>query len=180
MVSANSPAQDGLQLIRGSSAVEQPAVNRLVVGSNPTRGAIFFNHLANTTEHAKRAGVPLGFQTCSIRRAQPCRCRGDGTVGFGASRHLIISCHLHTEGHCRDRVRTRWHVSRRLVATMSRQCRIAAPTQSPQCLVPATEAVRAKCGATSGTSANRRAEVQPWRNNTAVWTPSRPCPIEGS
>ena len=26
-------------LIRGSSVVEQPAVNRLVVGSNPTRGA---------------------------------------------------------------------------------------------------------------------------------------------
>ncbi len=26
--------------IRGSSVVEQPAVNRLVVGSNPTRGAI--------------------------------------------------------------------------------------------------------------------------------------------
>ena len=28
-----------VQLFRGSSAVEQPAVNRLVVGSNPTRGA---------------------------------------------------------------------------------------------------------------------------------------------
>jgi hypothetical protein len=27
-------------LFRGSSVVEQPAVNRLVVGSNPTRGAI--------------------------------------------------------------------------------------------------------------------------------------------
>src|SRR5262245_40287444 len=31
-----------VRLFRGSSAVEQPAVNRLVVGSNPTRGA---NHL---------------------------------------------------------------------------------------------------------------------------------------
>ena len=33
----------GLQrfLFRDSSAVEQPAVNRLVVGSNPTRGATF-------------------------------------------------------------------------------------------------------------------------------------------
>ena len=29
-----------LVTIRGSSVVEQPAVNRLVVGSNPTRGAI--------------------------------------------------------------------------------------------------------------------------------------------
>jgi hypothetical protein len=28
-------------VFRGSSAVEQPAVNRLVVGSNPTRGANF-------------------------------------------------------------------------------------------------------------------------------------------
>lgn len=37
--SRSNSKQDGL--IRGSSAVEQPAVNRLVVGSNPTRGAIF-------------------------------------------------------------------------------------------------------------------------------------------
>ena len=29
----------GNTAFRGSSAVEQPAVNRLVVGSNPTRGA---------------------------------------------------------------------------------------------------------------------------------------------
>src|SRR5262249_22645898 len=28
-------------LFRGSSVVEQPAVNRLVVGPNPTRGAIY-------------------------------------------------------------------------------------------------------------------------------------------
>ena len=33
-------ALDTARLFRGSSAVEQPAVNRLVVGSNPTRGAI--------------------------------------------------------------------------------------------------------------------------------------------
>jgi hypothetical protein len=32
-------ALDDELLIRGSSVVEQPAVNRLVVGSNPTRGA---------------------------------------------------------------------------------------------------------------------------------------------
>jgi hypothetical protein len=30
----------------GSSAVEQPAVNRLVAGSNPARGAKFFKRLA--------------------------------------------------------------------------------------------------------------------------------------
>ena len=35
---ARSPPSQRLFL--GSSAVEQPAVNRLVVGSNPTRGAI--------------------------------------------------------------------------------------------------------------------------------------------
>jgi hypothetical protein len=35
-----APPRDGVRLFRGSSAVEQPAVNRLVVGSNPTRGAI--------------------------------------------------------------------------------------------------------------------------------------------
>src|SRR5205085_2906577 len=29
------------EMFRGSSVVEQPAVNRLVVGSNPTRGAIY-------------------------------------------------------------------------------------------------------------------------------------------
>jgi hypothetical protein len=35
-----APPRDGIPSFRGSSAVEQPAVNRLVVGSNPTRGAI--------------------------------------------------------------------------------------------------------------------------------------------
>ena len=35
----------------------QPAVNRLVVGSNPTRGAIFFNLLADTAGREKRAGL---------------------------------------------------------------------------------------------------------------------------
>src|ERR1700744_5116957 len=38
-------ALDSAPLIRGSSVVEQPAVNRLVVGSNPTRGASFLSHL---------------------------------------------------------------------------------------------------------------------------------------
>ena len=32
-------------LIPGSSAVEQPAVNRLVAGSNPARGANYFRGL---------------------------------------------------------------------------------------------------------------------------------------
>jgi hypothetical protein len=35
-----------LWLFRGSSAVEQPAVNRRVAGSNPARGANKTNHLA--------------------------------------------------------------------------------------------------------------------------------------
>ena len=33
-------------MVLGSSAVEQPAVNRLVAGSNPARGAILFRALA--------------------------------------------------------------------------------------------------------------------------------------
>ena len=39
-------------MVRGSSAVEQPTVNRLVVGSIPTRGA-----------------TPLGFKKASLRAA---------------------------------------------------------------------------------------------------------------
>ena len=35
-------ARSGADLLPGSSVVEQPAVNRLVAGSNPARGAIFF------------------------------------------------------------------------------------------------------------------------------------------
>lgn len=35
-------------MVPGSSAVEQPAVNRLVAGSNPARGASFFNSLPQT------------------------------------------------------------------------------------------------------------------------------------
>ena len=43
---AKTPAFDPW-LFRGSSAVEQPAVNRLVVGSNPTRGANDFGTLTS-------------------------------------------------------------------------------------------------------------------------------------
>jgi hypothetical protein len=42
-----SPRLGVTLLIRGSSAVEQPAVNRLVVGSNPTHGATF-QRITNT------------------------------------------------------------------------------------------------------------------------------------
>ena len=40
-------------LFPGSSAVEQPAVNRLVAGSNPARGANACSHLF-TTVHSRR------------------------------------------------------------------------------------------------------------------------------
>ena len=38
------------QAFPGSSAVEQPAVNRLVDGSNPSRGANKFKHLVRSPE----------------------------------------------------------------------------------------------------------------------------------
>ena len=41
--------------IRGSSVVEQPAVNRLVVGSNPTRGATFLR-LARKSQYNQHFG----------------------------------------------------------------------------------------------------------------------------
>src|SRR5690606_183272 len=37
-------AKQELPMFPGSSVVEQPAVNRLVAGSNPARGAIFPKH----------------------------------------------------------------------------------------------------------------------------------------
>jgi hypothetical protein len=37
-------------LFLGSSVVEQPAVNRLVAGSNPARGAKHLNHLSETAQ----------------------------------------------------------------------------------------------------------------------------------
>ncbi len=41
-------------MFRGSSVVEQPAVNRLVVGSNPTRGANHFDWYDPETWVTKR------------------------------------------------------------------------------------------------------------------------------
>jgi hypothetical protein len=35
----------------GSSVVEHPTVNRMVVGSNPTRGAILFFFMFEITRH---------------------------------------------------------------------------------------------------------------------------------
>ena len=49
--------------IRGSSVVEQPAVNRLVVGSNPTRGAIF--------PKKQRHHAPLSTAFAALRPAAP-------------------------------------------------------------------------------------------------------------
>ncbi len=45
----------------GSSAVEQPAVNRLVAGSNPARGAKYFKNLASQKMALKTIGVRSGY-----------------------------------------------------------------------------------------------------------------------
>ena len=42
----------------GSSVVEQPAVNRLVAGSNPARGANFFKDLEMALRGRFHVGVP--------------------------------------------------------------------------------------------------------------------------
>ncbi len=59
--------------IRGSSVVEQPAVNRLVVGSNPTRGAISFRTLRKPQQN----------QQIGSKRRDPCWTRvGRYTLPF--------------------------------------------------------------------------------------------------
>jgi hypothetical protein len=52
--------REGHTVFRGSSAVEQPAVNRLVVGSNPTRGANLFNSLVKPIGEVIRGGGSAG------------------------------------------------------------------------------------------------------------------------
>lgn len=53
------------RLFPGSSAVEQPAVNRLVDGSNPSRGATFFQKMV--VDQALRARVsPVGAPSRSV------------------------------------------------------------------------------------------------------------------
>ena len=46
-------------LFPGSSAVEQPAVNRLVAGSNPARGAKFSKTLETITKRCLSPQVPV-------------------------------------------------------------------------------------------------------------------------
>ena len=57
--------------IRGSSVVEQPAVNRLVVGSNPTRGAISFN--GSDDEYGALRGALFMFGDASAKSARRLR-----------------------------------------------------------------------------------------------------------
>jgi hypothetical protein len=47
-------------LFLGSSVVEQPAVNRLVAGSNPARGAKYLNRLTETAELDWRRRLRFG------------------------------------------------------------------------------------------------------------------------
>src|SRR3990172_597981 len=51
---------------RGSSAVEQPAVNRLVAGSNPARGASHFNQLSLSLKSRTLTGGALGAQSARL------------------------------------------------------------------------------------------------------------------
>jgi hypothetical protein len=44
----------------GSSVVEQPAVNRLVAGSNPARGAKVFKRLDEIQSGEQDVGAPFG------------------------------------------------------------------------------------------------------------------------
>ena len=60
-------AREQVRSFPGSSAVEQPAVNRLVAGSNPARGAKFF-------KYSRRAGFDLGARQ---RDAPPAIARQD-------------------------------------------------------------------------------------------------------
>ena len=53
-------ALDSEPLFLGSSAVEQPAVNRLVVGSNPTRGATYLSITAKARLAYKSSGTFSG------------------------------------------------------------------------------------------------------------------------
>ena len=72
-------AFDARWLFRGSSVVEQPAVNRLVVGSNPTRGAnISWVFLIASPE----IGTPLvrALGVLGLARHQVCRGIGANTV----------------------------------------------------------------------------------------------------
>jgi hypothetical protein len=54
-------------LFPGSSAVEQPAVNRLVAGSNPARGANACSHLF-TTVRSRRKTVERSMISLNGRR----------------------------------------------------------------------------------------------------------------
>src|SRR3954452_22167766 len=56
-----------LAVVPGSSAVEQPAVNRLVAGSNPARGAKQNKRLARRALTPDRCGVRSGYNTILAR-----------------------------------------------------------------------------------------------------------------
>src|SRR5262249_48218540 len=53
-------------VVPGSSAVEQPAVNRLVAGSNPARGANIFNHLRHRKPRPSCYEVPNRYHARDI------------------------------------------------------------------------------------------------------------------
>ena len=77
----------------GSSAVEQPAVNRLVAGSNPARGAIFFKGLAGLFSLKIEVSCPLG---TALDRAQTLR--GQMTGSRAVNRAMLISAILLSVG----------------------------------------------------------------------------------
>jgi hypothetical protein len=93
-------------VVPGSSAVEQPAVNRLVAGSNPARGANKFKDFREDAALFGSLGVPPGYQPKMIphfcRMSSQGRSNRDGErVGaclqrpdHGARRPASVACGL--------------------------------------------------------------------------------------
>ena len=56
-----APLPEHIGLFPGSSVVEQLTVNQLVGGSNPSRGAIYFNDLSASPSGKHRCRLKKGF-----------------------------------------------------------------------------------------------------------------------
>ena len=73
-------------MVPGSSAVEQPAVNRLVAGSNPARGASSFKHLAIRSQHLACCRYGIGTLLCRLLFQAP---TGEPRLRVGASNGFV-------------------------------------------------------------------------------------------
>jgi hypothetical protein len=71
-------------LFPGSSVVEQPAVNRLVAGSNPARGAKNIKDLTSRDQPEEKFGVQPGYVASSaINHPDDCETLESTNVGHG-------------------------------------------------------------------------------------------------